>query len=706
MADGPEDLDARVDALRKAGRYAEAAQLCLQVGDVARAASLYAAVWDWPRAIEVAEQGGRYDLAYEHALAGQDRVALARILAILPDFPEQSLTAAAAAEVKGRTVDAARLREAAGHVEEAAALYERAGELFEAARCFEAAGRYREAGMLYERRLREDSMDADAGLRLGRILAHFGRFDHAVRALQSAAREEDRAPEALPLLVACFAALGMDEAAATCLEQLRRHDRTVPQFVAEYLQDEYGDDRGIAGLVREGDAAQLLAGRYRLLSPLGSGGTGRVLLAHDGFYDREVAVKILQVGSGTGGRDAYVRFAREARVAAGLEHPNVVRVFEFNADGPFLVMEYMPGGTLEDRLLEVEGAGVRLPLGVTEHVARAIVRGLEAVHRRGVIHRDLKPANVFFGATGDVKLGDFGVAHLADLGATLTGAMLGTLAYMAPEQITGSQRPDASTDLYAFGVMLFRMFSGRLPYPGPDFVSQHLELPVPKVSAVAPMLGNRFDALIRGLLAKEPEARIRSAAELLSLLDEQDWSDPAEDRVRIAADPDAATTTRAPSTVPPAPLERYQMLAPLPDGGHLARDVALDRTVELRVCDDDTAHFFRTFARADGPFLQAVYDADPATGHAVVEHPTGQPLGRAVLDPAARARVEAQIRAAVARLHQEGVVHGAIAATKVLVSRGRAVLLLPRTPNPDADREDDIAALEVLFASCVTPPGP
>ena len=182
-----------------------------------------------------------------------------------------------------------------------------------------------------------------------------------------------------------------------------------------------------------------------------------------GFYDREIAIKVLTVGAGNVGRDAYVRFAREARVAAGLNHPNIVRMFEYNPDGPFLVMEHMAGGTLEERFEELD----HVSPSVTEHVLRSVLRGLEAVHRRGVVHRDLKPANVFFGAAGDVKIGDFGVAHLADLGTTLTGAMLGTLAYMAPEQITGSQKPTASTDLYAVGVLLFRMLTGRLPFPGP-----------------------------------------------------------------------------------------------------------------------------------------------------------------------------------------------------------------------------------------------
>jgi serine/threonine-protein kinase len=693
-------LEVQIDALRRAGRFAEAANLCLQLGEPARASELFAAVWDWPAAIRAAIQASRYALAFRHALEANDRATLQRLLTILPEHPSEALEAAGLAERKGRVVDAARLHEAVGDLAAAAELYERAGELGEAARCHESSGDYRKAGMLYERRIKEDPTDGEAALRLGRILAHFGRFDHAARALQIAEQDPERRRAARALLVACFSALKLHDAAGACLDRLREREPELPMRVADFLRATYGDERGLAAYALGGtshDAAQLLAGRYRVLRPLGSGATGRVLLTHDGFYDREVAVKVLSVGTGAHGRDSYARFAKEARVAAGIDHPNVVAVYEFNPDGPFLVMEHMAGGTLEDRL---ERSDKPLPLSVVRHVVFSVLRGLEAVHRRGVIHRDLKPANVFFGSTGDVKIGDFGVAHLQDLGATLTGAMLGTLAYMAPEQITGSARPEAATDLYALGCILFRMLTRDLPYPGPDFVAQHLELPVPKVSEKRTSLGDRFDALVERLLAKEPRARFGSVDEAQRALDALDWTDPEHDALaELVAD----AAPRRPSTLPsrppsaPASADRYELLEPLPDGAYLAVDTLLARRVRIEPCDEPRALHLRKLARADGPFVQAILDVDPESSRAILEVPRGEPLSRALLDEARRATVREQIASALQSFHELGLVHGDVRLSNVIVGPGRAVLLLPEHASSEATADDDVSALAALF---------
>lgn len=681
--------DSEIEALRKAGRYAEAANLCLQAGDAERASELYAAVWDWPNAIQTAEQAGLFALAYRHALAGGDRQAIERLLAILPDHPEQALAAAAAAEVKGRVVDAARLREAAGSIEDAARLFERAGELFDAARCHESAGNYREAGKLYERRVKEDPTDGEAALRLGRILAHFGRYDHAARALQIAEQDRERKGPALRWMIACFDALKMHDAAASCLDRLRVLDPRVPMRVSELLEEEFGDARGLAGLAKGESTSQLLAGRYRILKPLGAGTTGRVLLAHDGFYDRDVAVKLLSVGAGAQGRDAYARFAREARVAAGLEHPNVIHVFEFNPDGPFLVMELMAGGTLQDRL---EEADAPLPLATVRHVSLSVLRGLEAVHRRGVIHRDLKPANVFFGSAGDVKIGDFGVAHLQDLGATLTGAMLGTLAYMAPEQITGSARPQATTDLYAFGCMLHQLLTGELPFPGPDFLTQHLELVPPKVSTLRPGLGDRFDGLLEHLLQKEMKQRPRSVEEVRRTIEEIDWHDPDENELArlIEMERGKPAEPARPSSVPPPAGDRYTMVEAREGGAYLARDEVLERFVIMEPCNDARVKQLEQLAAADNPYLQAVFDIDREMERAVLESPRGDPLSQAALSPTERAKVRGQVIEALKRMHGNGIVHGDVRAGTVRVGPGRAILMLPLTQHagtPESDLE-------------------
>jgi serine/threonine-protein kinase len=688
-----DEAEEKLSALRRDGKYREAADLCVNYGEMERAAELLAETWDYAGAIELASRAGRLDIAYRYALAGNERAEIERLLEALADRPDQARVAAQHAEKKGRLADAARLMEAAAEIGAAAGLYERAGDLFEAARCHEAQGQYRDAGLRYERRVREAPHDAEAALRLGRILAHFGRFEHAVRALQTAAEDEERSGAATRLLVACFAALGLDEAAASRLDVLRKHDPTLPVTVPDYLKEQFGDERGLAGLSRNGggEEQQLLAGRYRIVRTLGAGATGRVLLAHDGFYDREVAVKVLTVGGGAAGRDAYARFAREARVAAGLDHPNVVQVYEFNPDGPFLVMEHMAGGTLEDRLAGAEGRVLDLP--AIQHVVSSILSGLEAVHRRGVVHRDLKPANVFFGAAGDVKIGDFGVAHLTDLGSTLTGALLGTLAYMSPEQITGSARPDASTDLYALGVILHRMLTGTLPFPGPDFVTQHLNSTPPAPSEVAPELGNAYDALVARLLAKDKDARPRTAAAVKAAIASLPWEERDRSALEIAMGPEAAhATDKSKESVPPPPDERWVVLDPLPDGGARVRDSLLDRVVRFVPCDEARADRLAALGRADSPHLQAVFDVDREEGRAIVEEPRGRPFDDPELTPERRAKALAQVKRAVEHMHMLGIAHGAVDAAHIRVAAGRAVLLLPEDAG-GADPQADLDAL-------------
>ncbi|HJL18542.1 MAG TPA: protein kinase [Sandaracinaceae bacterium LLY-WYZ-13_1] len=689
----PEELESRVEALVEVGRHAEAADLCAAAGEAARAGELYAAVWNWDQAIAITEQNGLLDQAYRHALSAGDRHACGRLADALEEHPEQAVRAAVHAQAKGRTLDAARLREAAGEMEAAAELYERSSEYRDAARCRLALGQSRAAGMLFEKRLKEDPDDAESALSLGRILAQFGRWDHAVRALQKAARDPAHEAAALKLMIASFAAMGMDEAAGSRLDALRGIEPGLPVTVPALLQQLYGHERGLAALVGEGaDGERMLAGRYRVIQQLGAGATGKVLLAHDAFHEREVAIKVLHVGGGGAGRDAFVRFAREARVAAGISHPNVVQVHEFNPDGPFLVMEHMAGGTLEDRLVGPDERPRIYPPAQTVLVMKAVLAALEAVHRRGVVHRDLKPANVFFGAGGDIKLGDFGVAHLTDLGATLTGAMMGTLAYMAPEQITGSRRPDAGTDLYALGVILFRCLTGRLPFEGPDFVTQHLEESPPRPGAVAPYLGTAFDALLGALLAKEPRERPSSANEVLEAVRALPWH---EVEVPDAGAPATARRSEAPPPSEEEGAERYRVLGPGPGGVTLARDELLQRTVEIVEVDAARAGRLVAFARADGPFLQAVYEVDEGGGRAILEHPSGDPLARLAPDHPRRAEALDQTRRALTRLHAERVFHGAVDARHVLVGPARACLRIALDPSVE-DPESDWAGLDAI----------
>ncbi len=683
-----------IATLRREGRYAEAAAICEAHGDSKRAAELYAAVWEFDRAVAICEAAGLLEEAYVHATQSPRAELAQRVVERLLSAPPQALRAAAHADGRARLAEAARLYEAGGDLDAAAERFERAGELFEAGRCHELAGRQRDAGRLYERRLKEAPEDSESALRLGRLLAQLGRYEHAVRALQLAMKDGAKRGGALRIAVACFAAAGMQDAAARCLDELVRDDPALPITVREFLRESFGDERGL----KIADRDALIGGRYRVVKPLGAGASGRVVLAHDAFYEKPVAIKVLSASGGAAGRDAHVRFAKEARIAQGIEHPNVVRAIEWNPDGPFLVMEYMSGGTLEDRLGKIEGkAPLALGATTTRHVASSILRALSFVHTRGVVHRDLKPANVFFGPTGEVKVGDFGVAHLAELGVTMTGAMLGTLAYMSPEQITGSATPDASTDLYALGVIVYRLLTGVLPFEGPDFVAQHLTVTPSAPSAHAAPLA-RFDALIAAMLAKDPKERPRSAEDVLAAIGsipferlENELAPATQQRISDRPKPGSEVD---PASTPP-PSARFVPTGETASGAAIARDEVLLRRVRIEPCDELRRARLRALARADSPFLQAVLDLDDT--QAVLEHPTGRPL-RSLLEEGVaidRARIAREIAAAVAKLRATHLVHGAVDADHVVVGEGRAVLLLPA---PTAGAGDDAAGLAALEA--------
>ncbi|MBK6812696.1 MAG: protein kinase [Sandaracinaceae bacterium] len=726
MTSTPND---RIAELARQGDHRAAAALALSAGDAQRAAQLFADVWDWPAAQRAAVSAGRRDLAYQYAIASNDAGVIAQALEALLGDDQQCLPAAEYARGRGRHHDAARLLESAGDLGAAAEAFVAAGELFDAARCQESRGEYREAGKLYELRLKDAPDDARAALRLARILASFGRYKPAIAALQRAEADPEQATGALRMMVACFAALQMDEAAGRCLERLGAREPGVPVTVRAFLEQHYGHGEGLAALQKESVQAELLAGRYRTLEALGSGATGRVLRARDTFYDREVAVKVLTIGGGERGRDAYARFAREARIATALDHPNIVRVMEFHAAGPFLVMELMAGGTLERRL---QPPGKRLPLDVVAHVLRGLTAALRAVHQRGITHRDVKPANVFFGATGEVKLGDFGASHLADLSATLTSAMVGTLAYMAPEQVTGGGQPSAATDLYALGVVAFQMLTGTLPFAGPDFVTQHLNEAPPLVSQRAPVLGTQYDALVSALLMKDAAARVQDANALHDLLAALPWVDPETDalataspeaqrarELAAAATAAASAAAQAASGAATVASERFVPVdsrsaggpvsseapphrgalalaaAPAPPGARLLRDTLLGREVLVLPVDAARAAHLTALAAADHPHLQAVFDVDPERGEATLERPRGVPLTQPV-PPEHHARIKAELSAALHALHERGLAHGSLTPQHALHGPGRAVLLLPSAPG--GDPADDLLALERLFA--------
>ncbi|MEA2411478.1 MAG: eukaryotic-like serine/threonine-protein kinase, partial [Thermoleophilaceae bacterium] len=254
---------------------------------------------------------------------------------------------------------------------------------------------------------------------------------------------------------------------------------------------------------------RLGGGRYVVERFLGEGGRKRVYLAHDTMLDRDVAVGIVKT-SGLD-EDARMRVTREAQSMARLgDHPHVVTVHDIGEEGgdPYIVSQFMAGGSLAD-LIDSQ-PDRRLDVETTLEIAGGVTKALEYAHERGVVHRDLKPANVFLTEDGTAKLGDFGLAFSVERSrVTQTGMILGTVTYMAPEQALG-QHPDAGSDLYSLGALLYEMATGRPPFVGDNVVSvisQHQRAEPVKPSWHAPDIPPALEELVMGLLEKRPADR-------------------------------------------------------------------------------------------------------------------------------------------------------------------------------------------------------
>lgn len=266
---------------------------------------------------------------------------------------------------------------------------------------------------------------------------------------------------------------------------------------------------------------QVLDGRYEVLAPLAEGGMGAVYRARRLLLGDDVAIKILLPDNV--GPSAHDRFMRESRACAGLRHPHIVSILDFNVDAegrPFLVMELLSGPSVREEI------AARGPLDVedVQRIVPSICAALRLAHERRIIHRDLKPANIvaheFESGERVYKLVDFGIAALREStdATRLTGAhqFLGTVAYASPEQLTGGTM-DGRSDIYSLGVVMFEMLTGRVPFEGDEpmaTVGGHLATPAPRPSSVRPGIPAWADAVVLRALAKSPDDRWQSAADM------------------------------------------------------------------------------------------------------------------------------------------------------------------------------------------------
>lgn len=258
---------------------------------------------------------------------------------------------------------------------------------------------------------------------------------------------------------------------------------------------------------------ELIAGRYELGELVGSGGMGEVYAGRDTKLDRPVALKFLRKDMASQ-EDLRTRFEAEARAAGRLSHANVVGVFdtgEHNGN-PFIVMELLSGRTMGD-----EAAGGQATEERARSICLDIVSALKASHAQGVLHRDLKPGNVLLCHDGSVKVGDFGVAKMAEgMDLTQAGMLLGTPAYLAPERIEGKPA-GAATDIYSVGVMMYEFLSGQRPFEADTplgLIRAIQDEPVPALAALRPDIDPAFAAVIERAMHRDPAIRYASAAEM------------------------------------------------------------------------------------------------------------------------------------------------------------------------------------------------
>jgi serine/threonine-protein kinase len=317
---------------------------------------------------------------------------------------------------------------------------------------------------------------------------------------------------------------------------------------------------------------QEVAGRYRLDSRLGAGGMSTVFMALDTVLERQVAVKLL--AEHLADDEAFVaRFRREAVAAARLQHPNVVQVFDSGLDEPsgrhYIVMEYVEGPSCAD-LIRDHGV---LDIEQAVSIVRDACHGLDYAHRAGVVHRDVKPGNLLISKeTGAAKLADFGIAKAAEqTRITQVGSVLGTAAYLSPEQASGAEATAAS-DIYSLGVCAYQFLSGRLPHEYGSLTELALKQQndaVEPIRSYRPEVPETLDRAVRVCLVREPEARYATALDMAQAMqaglrgDDTEMTQVLERTSMISAtDPDATQAMPRTRMEPLPPRTGMEQLPP------------------------------------------------------------------------------------------------------------------------------------------------
>ncbi|NWF63287.1 MAG: serine/threonine protein kinase [Chloroflexi bacterium] len=252
-------------------------------------------------------------------------------------------------------------------------------------------------------------------------------------------------------------------------------------------------------------------GRYEVEAELATGGMGLIILAKDPYIQRQVVVKVLMYSRMTD--DVYREFfQQEAEIIAALEHPCIVPIYDFGWHGrqPYIVMRYMAGGSLQDRLNKGE-----VKLTEMAHILKRVADALDAAHAKGIIHRDIKPSNILFDSSGEAFLSDFGIATSKSFMDDEGEWLVGTPAYMSPEQAQGKP-VNARSDVYALGVTLYRLLTGELPFSSNSttaLLNAHLQQPVPDVRTIKENIPSVWQEVVSKAMAKDPADRYEKASD-------------------------------------------------------------------------------------------------------------------------------------------------------------------------------------------------
>ncbi len=469
-----------------------------------RAAEMYERVKNYARAAEMYARHGDDERAAEmHAAAGEPALA------------------AAALERLGKLKDAARYYQQAGAIRDAARALQAAGDSFGAGSLLIQAQALDEAVALLQQVGPESKRYLDATIALGDLFMQRGLTGPAREKFEKAAALRPIAPD---FIHPTYQLAVIHEEEGDLRKALSLFEKVVAEQIAyRDVQARVADLRGRLSRSGQGGAGgevtQIVPSpariRYRIVKELGRGGMGIVYHAEDQVLQRPVAYKVLPDAIREDPKSLDY-FLREARIAASLQHPNIVTIYDagHSADEVYIAMEYVEGRSLQQILDETSV----LPLPWALAIFRQACLGLAHAHSHNIVHRDVKPANMMITAAGAVKLMDFGLAAVITEAMARVSAVRGTPFYMAPEQILGEEI-SALSDQYSLGCTLYRMVTGRPPFVEGDVLYHHIHTPATSPRERNPRVPVWLDAIILKAMVKEPSRRFPSVATLLQELD-------------------------------------------------------------------------------------------------------------------------------------------------------------------------------------------